>query len=285
MINSYTNSLNEKISSRITDNTIMELQKELLLLSEDNLNVYDFIKYSQNKEKDPKKTYLYNTQENNSANNYNLVLKLFLQDLIMRNSSDLQVLKNKKKNNIIKNLNLHKTANNKLYVNNKNEYFSFNDDELVERKDIIIVLNTGEYIIREKIKNTQYYLQKKIDLNEEIIEFSMVDANGNPYRNTNLISSTLNLRKEYVKKFKRNGYYGNSNDFVANIMNLFFQPVESGYYMDTKFNFYKWNNVQSCFIIDNRDGLVTGSVNLADYEIANMYKVIRTDYNGAGLIN
>ena len=96
MINSYTNNLNEKISSRITDNTIMELQKELLLLSEDNLNVYDFIKYSQNKEKDPKKTYLYNTQENNSANNYNLVLKLFLQDLIMRNSSDLQVLKNKK---------------------------------------------------------------------------------------------------------------------------------------------------------------------------------------------
>ena len=123
-----------------------------------------------------------------------------------------------------------------------------------------------------------YKLRKTYSVDDSLLAIQLIDPQGKVVRSKLQIVELLGMRKEYVQRFKYSGFSGNSSDIVASIKNAIFAPVESGYYMDSHFNLYKWNENMKCFqksyVQENMSPLLT------DYDFEQTRKVIRKEYTG-----
>jgi hypothetical protein len=112
----------------------------------------------------------------------------------------------------------------------------------------------------------------------------LIDNNNIAYKSKEFVAKKLSFKKEFVKKFKLHGYNGNGSGFFAEIGNMFIAPSPSGCFIDKNYNIFKWDSFNNAFTKVIRTGTQPGAPMVSDYEFKGD-TVVRTDYDGYGLIN
>lgn len=170
-----------------------------------------------------------------------------------------------------------KTAHNKYYKNVKDDkYYEWSGERWVIAAGVSLVNNDGSYVISEK--QTSAYTYEKLYGNDDIlISMRIINPEGKVVSNMAQVVELLNLRQEYVLRYKYSGYSGNSNDIVASILNKFSSPIETGFYMDKYYNLFKWNKKEKSFIkVESHNQAPL----LIDYDFGQSRKVIKKEYTG-----
>ena len=181
-------------------------------------------------------------------------------------------------------LGLKLTSNERFLIDDEGVYYQLENQIYEKVPEVIVVNNDGSYVLKTPIRNKSAYFQiTNYNIKDVPTSLSVVDIHDKPIKSLGLIVKLLSLRKEYVKKFKCSGTSGNSCDLIANFLNFFVKPLESGCYMDEKYNFYTWDGLSHCLKIDLRAGLKPGSALLSQYEFIDEKTVVRTDFDGKGL--
>lgn len=278
MSKSYKDRLQQHIDENLAYEILGQLQNELEA-NHTNENEYDL--YNTVKANTEFQTVSLNKTktEDNSDTKYSLALKLFLEKFIQNNQQDFDRLQEEYTALQIVKEDFKATANEKIFQDKEGNYFKLINKKYERQENIFSVLEDGSYVTLNTVK-TCYTLYTTYDKQDCPIALKVLRKDAPVYMNESV--NVLNLKKEVVQKAKRIGYSGHSFDLIANIINTFVAPVESGYYMDNKYRFYKWNFKKACFEYHDRNGISIGSPNLADYEPKGKI-VIRTDYNGSGL--
>lgn len=278
MNNNFRENLEQKIINDISHNTMSELQSQL---NRDatlrDANIYDMIDSLKSSS-----SYKSSGSQRNQFD-YGLALNLFMQKFVIENKNEIDNLRAAfiEKQRI--NLDIKETANPNLYLANDRYYYTFEQDKFIKQTHIIDVTEFGDYTTKEKTSCGEYYILKVYTKNNSIKEISVLNENNIKVNRLSTIVKILNLKKEIVKKIKRIGYCGKSFDTIADILNMFYKPVETGYYSDNKYNFYKWDYKNNRLLRQIREGTTPGAPNISDYEHIDAKTIVRTDYNGAGL--
>lgn len=184
----------------------------------------------------------------------------------------------------IKEMGLIQTANPEFLVSKDGKYYSIDQEKFKERNEILNVDSEGHYTVQEKLGINGDRLVTTYNMEGRPIILKILNKANEVYPGELDVVKKLNLKREYVNRYKLHGYSGNSSGFCAAICNKILAPMPTGYYFDQSYNFFKWNKVRKQFEVQLRQGAQPGAPMLADYDFkAN--KVVRTDYDGAGLIN
>lgn len=283
MSNTFKQDLNYTITSQIVNDIVDEVQKSCSFNKPlDDSNLYDFLQQLESF-----------SNINNQATNrhflkndgYSIALKIFLQKFIADNQKNIenlqvQILQKQKED-----LGLKTTGNQNYMVDSEGYYYKLDNYIYKRVPELINVMNNGCYTLKEPVKNKNAYLLTTYNIDNSPIVLRLVDSSNRPITALKTLVDLLGLKKEYVKRFKRQGFSGKSFDLCANMFNSIVKPVETGCYMDKKYNFYIWDAFNYCFKIDNRNGFKPGSAILSEYEFKDAKSVLRTDYDGAGLQN
>lgn len=268
--------------SQVINDVIKDVQQSIFFEKTlDDSNIYDFINNLNS-----------TTQKNNSVVNrrntnngdYSIALKLFLQNFIANNLQSIEYMHAQILQKQINELNLSHTHNERFMVDRNGDYYQLEGHLYKIVPEVINVAENGFYTMKEPIPNRDDYFLLTTYNSEDIpVTLKAVDLKNTALTSLRVCVKILGLKKEFVNKHKRSGYSGNSFDLLANLFNCISKPTETGYYMDKKYNFYRWDTLESCFKIDTRKGLTPGSAILAEYEFKDAKTVLRTDYSGNGL--
>ena len=182
----------------------------------------------------------------------------------------------------ISELNLSHTANSNFLINNEGKYYRVYNNCLIEEPQVSNVNEDGTYVVKSPIGNNNDILVTTYNLENKPVTMKILNKEERVYNTELFVAKKLNLKKEYVKKYKLHGYSGNSFGISARIRNLVTKPAPSGCYLHDSYNFYKWSYKNKQFEIVSRQGTQIGSPMLADYDIK-IDSVVRTDYDGVGM--
>ena len=254
MANCYYKFLNNKINSEYREQLMSELQDDIKKsVNADSADVYSMIK-SLNSIK---------PQELDMS----LLLKCYMLNQIL-NSSNIKHVINE----------FTDTKNPNIKTDKNGKYYRIITGK-IERDDSIIAVNdAGSYTKQEKRHGNSFSINKTYDINDQLISINVTNHAGKFQSNPVIVAEILGLKQEYKKKFKYSGYSGNSRDMVATICNLFFSPVETGYYVDFHCICYKWQYSTSSFI--RVFGRECDSPLLVDIEFLENGTVLRQEYTG-----
>lgn len=209
-----------------------------------------------------------------------------LENIIKELANQEEMSKIDSLNDVINQLGLTKTANSNYMVNANGNYFRIMNYEITPVDNVIDIDKDGNYTIVEKLKNSNDMTITKYDINNKVLSIKITNSQGNVYMSEKLAAKKLNLKREYVNKYKIHGFCGHFSSFSeirATIGNFISAPSPSGCYADSKYCFFKWNSQNAQFEINFRQGSQVGSPLIADYQIVEN-RIIRTDYDGAGMI-
>ena len=282
--NQKIDSLTSLITSQIINDIIGDVQRSVSFDEMfDDSNIYDFARNFESYY--PKPTSV--VRRRNARNGgYSFALKLFLQKFISENQEAIENWHTLMLDRQKAALGLKPTGNARFWIDDEGYYYQLENNIYEKVPEIIDVIDDGSYILKTPIKYKSSYFQVTYYNKKDVpIDIRVVDINNKTVKSLHLVAKLLGLRKEYVKKFKYSGYNGHSFDVCARLFNLFVKPLESGCYMDEKYNFYTWDALSFCLRIDIRKDLKPGSAMLSQYEFIDEKTVVRTDYNGKGLQN
>ena len=257
MANVYYKILNKNIRANYTENIISGIQRELYasakVLNEDLFDV----------------TRGLNTKR--SGLDVDSLLKYYIINQLLQSMPNQKMTKNVRKNYL-------RTANKKYRKDPyKDEYYIWSEDKWILAENVVKVNDDGSYYMDEHKKNSLYVTRKLFSKEDVLISIQVINPDGKIVCSKAHVVELLNLRQEYVLKYKYSGYSGNSNDIIAGILNKFSNPIETGYYMDNYYNLYKWKEKDKCLIkLDPEDQ----SPLLIDYDFAQSRKVIKKEYTG-----
>lgn len=159
----------------------------------------------------------------------------------------------------------------------KNQYYKYQKKALTGQEKITDVNEDGSYTTIENKYNTKYTIKKLYIRDDSIVSIQVYNAANRLITDSWQAAQILGMKKEYAEKYKYAGYSGNSSDFCASVLNKISGHKETGYYMDSTYNFYIWDKVRNAFI--NRPRLETSSPYLTDYDFKEN-TVIRKEYKG-----
>ena len=255
MSKSYYRSLNNSIKTSYKEKFIAGLHEEL--------------KHSVRSEGDDLFSMINNLEHNNKSSklDINLLLKYYMLNQLMENSAE-EVVKQE----------YIDTNNPSIKKDENGKFYRVNGNSLVLDENIISVKEDGSYIFQEKQNVNSIKIQKIFDVNDKTVSVQVIDITGNKVMNKNLAAELIGLKREFKKKYKYSGYSGNSRDMIAGIRNMLSTPVETGYFMDFHCTFYKWSQINSCFVrAVERD---SDSPLLVDIEFRDNGTIIRQQYTG-----
>ena len=263
------------ISSKFIENIISELHNDTVKINnfDKSGDIYAELNnmgYNLNKRYIPNNTY-----------NTSFALKAILKEIINDYNKKQEIYINNYINEQIETLKLTSTSNPDIMINSKNEYYCLDKNyKFVLAKNIINVFEDGTYDKKEYIFGPHNdYIIAKYNKENKQINIKLVNKRNIPYNNQKYVANKLKFKQELVNKFKLRGYSGCKNNFILSLINKFFKPLPSGYYIDEKLCIYKWNTRNSEFKIEYRNGLMPGAPEISDYDIRDKC-VIRTDYDG-----
>ena len=205
-----------------------------------------------------------------------------LQKLLDEYSLEQQVYEQEYLRKQIEEYRLAPTPNKNFMVNPEGKYFRINDGCFIEESGVIKVNDDASYIVQAQLSRGTDIIVTTYNNEDRPVAIKIVNQKMRAYETEIYVAKKLNMKKEYVNKYKLHGYSGNASGFWAMIKNLLTKPIPSGCYLHENFNFYKWSLKNSQFEIQLRQGVQVGSPMLADYDI-NESSVIRTDYDGVGI--
>ena len=277
----YASALNEKILSSIVDSYVDNLQnKSRAELGNSKDDVYSSVK-----------NLGYKSDDASTFSTLNLRLKgkslktkkaELLQKLLDEYSLEQQIYEKEYIKQQIVDYQLSPTSNSDFMVNNEGKYYKLIDGCFVLQENVLQVNEDGSYIVQTPMKSSNDIIVTTYNKAVKPIAIKIVNKNQRPYQTEVYVAKKLNLKKEYVNKYKLHGYSGNASGFIATIRNLLTKPIPSGCYLHESYNFYKWSLKNLQFEIQLRQGIQPGSPMLSDYDIKED-KVIRTDYDGVGI--
>ena len=284
MKNNFKENLNKKIVNDICKDTILGLQQQLC--AEARVNVGDIYDAFKALEKSRGLNHLFKSTKQSTASkvsyDYGLALNIFLQKFLMENKNEIEQMRQCYIETQRNELGIRQTANPNYYISKDNCYYTFDYDKFIKQEHIIDVADDGCYTTKSSIANSEYSVIRVFQPNDSIKYLQMVDKNNRKVSNFKEIIRYLKLKKEVAKRIKRIGYCGKSFDTCADVLNLFYKPIETGYYSDENYNFYRWDYKNSQFVRNIREGSTPGAPNISDYEFMDSKTIVRTDYNGAG---
>lgn len=199
------------------------------------------------------------------------LLKYYVINQMLKEKEDTEPKKVEKKYLQTANKNIKKDLD-------ENKYYREQNGEWILVENIYDVLANGNYVVKERKFNSGFTFKKLYNDNDELINVQILDCEGNTVSRKHEAIELMDMKQEYVKKYKYAGYSGNSNDIVAALLNKFTTPVETGYYMDKQYNLYKWNDADKSFYMQTN--VMSKSPLLTDYDFENSRKVIRKEYTG-----
>jgi len=282
--NQKLDALTSLITSQMINDVISDVQQSVCLEeSFDASNIYDFARQLETYY--PKLSSVERRRKTQNGH-YGFALKLFLQKFISENQEAIEnwhvLMLDRQKAE----LGLKPTGNERFLMDDEGCYYQLENQIYEKVPEVVDVADDGSYVLKTPIKNKSTYFQVTYYNGKDVpVDIQVVDINNKRVQSLRVVAKLLNLRKEYVKKFKYSGYNGNSFDVCAKLFNLFVKPFESGCYMDEKYNFYTWDAISSCLKINIRKDLTPGSAMLSQYEFIDERTVVRTDYDGRGLQN
>ena len=257
MANVYYKILNKNVTAHYSDSIISGLQKELsasVLANRDN--IYDA-------------TSGVRTCRSNDVDN---LLKYYVINQILKNLPEANIEKPcNRRFEVTANRNFRKEII-------ENKYYRLVDNEWKIVENVLNVNKDGSYVIDESMLNSGYVCRKTFGKRDELLKIQLINPDGNIVNSKIQAAEIMNLRKEYVQRYKYSGYSGNSNDFIAAFLNRLAAPQETGLYMDKYYNLYRWSDRERCFIKDNINQYK--SPLLTDYEFDNFSNVVRKEYTG-----
>lgn len=259
MANVYYKILNRNIRTNYTENIISGIQRELYasarVLNEDLFDVSQSLNAKR------------------SGLDVDSLLKYYLINQLLKTLPE----NTKDENKIVKNY--LKTANKKFRKDPYKEdvYYTWTEDKWIVAENVIKVNDDGSYIVNEQRENSHYVYSRHYSIDDVLLSIQIINPEGKIVHNKLHAAELLNLRQEFVLKHKYSGYSGNSSDVIAEILNKFSSPIETGLYMDRYYNLFKWNNKEKCFYkLDSNEQ----SPLLTDYDFRESKKVIKKEYTG-----
>lgn len=256
MANVYYKILNKDIKRKYTDNIIDGIQRELSSSARTfNEDIFDTVK---------------NVGTKRAGMDVDNLLKYYVINQILKNAPE-QAAKPRK---------IFLPTANKNYrkISNEDVYYRLKDEEWVIAENVSKVNSDGSYIIDEKKRNSQYVQRKLYSVSDSLMSVQLIDPKGEVVNTKEQVIELMNLRKEYVMRHKYSGYSGNSSDIVAALLNQFSSPKETGYYMDSHYNLYRWDDRRKSMVIDAYGS--EASPLLADYKFEDNKTVIKKEYTG-----
>lgn len=170
------------------------------------------------------------------------------------------------------------TKNPNIKISKKdNSFYKLTENVFLKHENIESVNEDGTYIIVEQRNSYSYKIKKLCDINDTILQIWITGPDGRIEKNRWHVAEILGMKKEFAHKFKYTGYSGNSSDLIASVLNKLSSPIETGLYMDKKYNLYKWSDLNNCFIRNIK--AESQSPLLSDYEFINNI-VIKKEYTG-----
>lgn len=281
--NDVRNSLNNDIVKGIANDFLAKVHNRAEIISNDaDNNIYSSVKdlgYRTDSSNNIRS--LNNTLNKKNINSY-LVADV-LQKIVDEYSAKQEESLKEHIYEQINSMNLIPTKNHMFMRSEDNKYYILKDLQYVEEPSVLDVDEYGNYTIKSELKNCTDYLVSTYNIENKPISFKILNSKSETYKSERYVAKKLNMKKEFVNKYKLHGYSGNSKGFFATIANFVSSPVPSGCYFDKSYTFFKWNIKSGQFDINVREGLQCGSPLLADYEIKDDM-VVRTDYDGVGIL-
>lgn len=285
MENNFKENLNRKIVNDICNETKLSFQQQLCNDARIDIgNIYDSLldMTQDHKQNAGLRSSRYALNKRNNFD-YGLALNLFMHKFILENKTEIDNMRIQFIEKQHLELGISDTNNPNYFLGKNNCYYSFVNDRFIKQEHIIDIDESGNYTTCELINCTDYSVVTKKSVEDTIICLHVIDKHNKKVNNLAEAVRILGFKKEVVKKIKRIGYCGKSVDILADFMNLFYAPTQTGYYSDNKYNFYKWDYKNSQLVRQVREGATPGAPNIADYEHKDSKTIVRTDYNGAGL--
>lgn len=251
--------LNNSISNQYRDDFIANIQKNLKDTTQElDDNIFDLINGINENNLDSKDI------------NVNALLKYYVFNQLLENQKQKEEEKNKK---------FIDTKNPTIKKNEEdNKYYKIFNNEYIHLGNIVEIFEDGSYTKIEKIPHSLFKTKNLYATNHSIISVQLMNPKGVVVDNKWQAAEILGFRKEVAQRFKYSGFSGNSNDFVATVLNKITPPSETGYYMDKTCNFYKWCEIRHSFISQNQT--LSHSPLLTDYSFEKSSIVIRKEYTG-----
>ena len=254
MANVYYKILHSRVTENYTEKLISGVQEDLRNSANLGSNsIYDTVEELSHK------------VIKNRHNDINDLLKYYLLE---------QIINSKQKGNTPI---LFSTPNKNIKRDRDNNYYRLKENNWILDENIITVSKNGEYTTRSIRTNNLYTVVTIYDKQDQVIEIQAC-KNNEPIRDSLQVVEMLGFKKELINKYKYAGFSGNSKDIVATVLNKFYSPQESGYYMDTHYRMYKWNQQKASFI--RAFVAETTSPLLTDFEFINDKTVLRKEYTG-----
>ena len=239
--------LDNSIIENIISTVISDIQNDI---SKDN--IYDTI----------------NNGTQNDDDNLDLVLKYYLMKKLLKQKKENVNLNNSVEEDY------QKTANPNIVKSNDGKYYKLTKKGLVVCKNIIDIDKEGNYTVEKLLLHSSFYSHIKYNPKNEVTSIQLLRANGQIINSKFECIKILGLKKEYVARYK---YSNNTLDnVIAKIGNAICAPIESGYYVDERCQFYTWNKAHKRF--DRNTKIVSISPFDNDYEFKDNGTVLRIEY-------
>ena len=261
MPNTYYKILNNAVKKKYNENLIGDIQRDLsrsVKMMNDNL--YDEISELKNTENI----------------DIEILLKYYAISQILKDTKSEHLSKKQKNENIVRGL--ESTANPNFKKDSNLYYRIISDDSIEPMPDIKYIFEDGSYSKEKRLSFSAYILITRYNIEDIVIAMQLIDPGGTVVDNKHYAAEILGMRKEYIQRFKYSGFSGNSNDILAAVANKVCSPIESGYYIDKHFHFYRWSDKQKMFIRNTK--LELYSPLLTDYVFDGGKKGIRKEYTG-----
>lgn len=171
------------------------------------------------------------------------------------------------------------TANPRFLKDENNIHYELIDNKYVQT-DVIEVKSDGSYIEKQNVKYSGFYTLTTYDINNQIINLQLRNKQTNYICSKHETAEILGFKKEYAKKYKYSGYSGQSHDMITALKNIMSTPIETGYYIDKYFRYYKWNFKYNRFEREPENAYETASPLLVDIEFTTNNTVIKKEYKG-----
>lgn len=258
-MNTYFKMLNSGLQNQYKNDIICDVQNELKQgIRTCKLNLHDFLHEDKSK-------------VNYEKYDINVLLKYYLINQLIKNNTTND--KNEDKKDVFKD-----TKNPNIKINEKdNSFYKLSENVFVKNENIESVNQDGTYILVEQRNTSSYEIKTLCDINDRVLQIWLIGPDGQINKNKWHVAEILGMKKEYTHKFKYAGYSGNSSDLIASLLNKLTSPIETGFYMDKKYNLYKWSDLNHSFI--RNINIESQSPLLSDYEFVNNI-VIKKEYIG-----
>ena len=158
------------------------------------------------------------------SNGYQIKCKMnrqeILEQLINEISIKQEMMVQEHLDNQVNQLQLTKTNHPNYMISNSGQYYHLVNSKYEPDDSIIDIDDNGNYTVKTVIADFSGFILTTYDIDNDIVKIKVLNNNGEAYRVEKFVAKKLNMKQEYVNKYKLRGYSGNSSGILGVIGNI-----------------------------------------------------------------